>query len=240
MIDKDLLVAALSIEAVPELVIADGSFVAAEFFLVGITVSSLDWRAGLDPAAVRLGADPSHVTAVAMAFIMITMLHTVLGELAPKSLALQRTGRTALAIVRPLGIFLALSRPASVVLNGLGNWVQRLGGLQAGTGEEHLRSTEELKLLMAASQDAGLLDPAQQLVVEHTFNRGEWRARDILTLRPDLFWIDADDPPDAVLRATRSTRHLRSLPANHRPMARMKSAPDNRNSFWRIPCPTIS
>ena len=109
--------------------------------------------------------------------------------------------------MRPLGLFLILFRPAIIVLNGMGNMVLRLGGLQTGTGEGHLHSTEELKLLVAASQEAGLLDSAQQQVVERTFTLGERRARDIMTSRPDLAWVDADDPRDAIVREIRATRH---------------------------------
>ena len=74
----------------------------------------------------------------------------------PKSLALQRSERTALAVVRPLWLFRVLLWPAIVTLNGLGNWLLKLCGLRPGTAEEALHSPEELKLLIAASQEAGI------------------------------------------------------------------------------------
>ncbi|WP_163827672.1 CNNM domain-containing protein, partial [Proteus vulgaris] len=73
----------------------------------------------------------------------ITTLHIVLGELAPKSLALQRSEGTALWIVRPLGLFLFLLRPAILALNGLGNLILRACGLQPGAGEGALHSPQE-------------------------------------------------------------------------------------------------
>ena len=106
----------------------------------------------------------------------------VLGELAPKSLALQRPERTALRIVRPLGLFLALFRQAIFVLNGLGNAVVRLWGLEPGRSEGSLHSTEELKLLVSASKVA----------VERAFGMGERRVRAIMTPRRDLHWVNAD------------------------------------------------
>ncbi len=186
---------------------------------LGITISSLALGAIGEPALAHLiepalAAVPigwteatSHIIAVAVSFLAITVLHIVLGELAPKSLALQRTERTALRVVRPLRLFLVLFHPAIIVLNGLGNMVLRLCGLEPGTGEGHLHSTEELKLLVAASQEAGLLDSAQQKVVERTFTLGERRARDIMTSRPDLAWVDADDPRDQIMREIRASRH---------------------------------
>src|SRR5690349_1660200 len=141
---------------------------------LGITISSLALGWIGEPALAHLiepllGWLPatiavigSHAIAVALAFIVITALHIVLGELAPKSLALQRSEGTALWIVRPLGLFLFLLRPAILALNGLGNLVLRAVGLRAGSGEESLHSPEELKLLVRASQDAGILQDAQE------------------------------------------------------------------------------
>jgi putative hemolysin len=138
---------------------------------LGITISSLALGWIGEPALAHLIEPPfsglpgsiatagSHTVAVAIAFVIITALHIVLGELAPKSLALQRTEGTALWVVRPLGLFLFLFRPAIVTLNGLGNLVLRLCGLRPGRGDESLHSPEELKLLISASQQGGLLQP---------------------------------------------------------------------------------
>jgi CBS domain containing-hemolysin-like protein len=113
---------------------------------LGITISSLalGWigqpaLAGLiEPLLMALPAllatAGSHAIAVAISFMIITTLHIVLGELAPKSLALQRSEGTALSIVRPLGLFLFVLRPAIIALNGLGNLILRLFGLRPGAG----------------------------------------------------------------------------------------------------------
>ncbi len=135
---------------------------------LGITISSLALGWVGEPALAHL-IEPllvalpggiayasSHVLAVVIAFTIITALHIVLGELAPKSLALQRSEGTALWVVRPLGVFLFLLRPAIVTLNGLGNLVLRLCGLRPGSGEGALHSADEIKLLVAASQEGGL------------------------------------------------------------------------------------
>lgn len=149
----------------------------------------------------------SHAIAVAIAFSLITALHIVLGELAPKSLALQRSESTALWIVRPLALFLFMLKPAIVVLNGLGNLVLRLCGLQPGAGEESLHSAEELKLLVSASQEAGLLQRAQQEVVERVFNMGDRPVGDIMTPRTEIDWVDADDSREEILATIRACRH---------------------------------
>ena len=168
-------------------------------------------RIVIEPFLSRLlgsfAAVGAHAIAVAVAFIIITALHIVLGELAPKSLALQRSEATALRVVRPLGVFLFLLRPVIVALNGLGNLVLRLCGLRPGTVEESLHSPEELKLLIAASQEGGLLQEAQQEVVERVLNIGDRRISDIMTPRVDVDWIDINDDREEILRSIRECRH---------------------------------
>ena len=186
---------------------------------LGITISSLALGWIGEPALAHLieplllglpgslATAGSHAIAIAIAFFIITALHIVLGELAPKSLALQRSEVTALWVVRPLGLFLFLLRPAIVILNGLGNFVLRLCGLGPGTGQESLHSPEELKLLVAESQEAGLLQPAQQEVVERVINIGNRRITEIMTPRPEVDWINIDDDREEILRTIRACQH---------------------------------
>lgn len=190
---------------------------------LGITISSLALGWVGEPALAHL-IEPwlgnaigpwigvsAYAIAVAFSFIVITALHIVLGELAPKSLALQRSEGTALWVVRPLGLFLWLLRPAIFVLNGLGNLVLRLCGLRPGTGEESLHSASELKLIVAASQDAGLLQAAQEEVVMRALDAGNRRVGDIMTPRTEVDWIDFDDSPEDVVKTLRESRHEQLL-----------------------------
>ncbi|MGI4764996.1 MAG: hemolysin family protein [Janthinobacterium lividum] len=192
---------------------------------LGVTVSSLalGWIGEatiadlLEPAFSLLGraaAASAHTIAVGCAFVVITVFHIVLGELVPKSIALQRPEPTALWIVRPLGIFRTLLRPGIAVLNGLGSAVMHLLGLQQSSEENRLHSTEELKLLVAASRSAGLVDQAQQDVVERAFAMGNRRVRAIMTPRHDVDWVDASGTTTAILRGIRQGRHEQIVVAN--------------------------
>ncbi|MGZ8417729.1 MAG: hemolysin family protein [Methyloceanibacter sp.] len=186
---------------------------------LGITISSLALGWIGEPALAHLiepwlsmlpgwlATTGSHAIAVAIAFTIITALHIVLGELAPKSLALQRSEGTALRIVRPLGLFRVLLWPAIVALNGLGNLLLRLCGLRPGTGEESLHSPEELKLLVLASQEGGLLHEAQQELVERVLNIGDRHISDVMTPRVDVDWIDMDDDREETIRRIRECPH---------------------------------
>ena len=185
---------------------------------LGVTVSSLalGWigesaLAGvIRPALSMLGdwaAASADAIAVTCAFAIITVFHIVLGELVPKSLALQRTELTALLIIRPLRLFLTLFWPGILFLNALGNGLMRMMGLERGSEEGRLHSTEELKLLVAASRSAGLVDQSQQDVVERAFAMGNRRVRSIMTPRHDVDWVDAEGSVEAILRGIRHGRH---------------------------------
>jgi CBS domain containing-hemolysin-like protein len=190
---------------------------------LGITISSLALGWVGEPALAHLiepllawlpgtwQTTASHTVAVIIAFVIITSLHIVLGELAPKSLALQRSESTSLAVVRPLGIFLFLFRPAISTLNGMGNFVLRVFGLRPGAGEESFHSASELKLLVAESHEAGLLNEAQQQLVSRVFNIGDRHIAEIMTPRLEVDWIDADDTPEQILETIRKCQHEQLL-----------------------------
>jgi CBS domain containing-hemolysin-like protein len=188
---------------------------------LGITISSLALGWIGEPALAHLiepllsglpdslATTGSHAVAVAIAFVIITALHIVLGELTPKSLALQRSEGTALWVVRPLGLFLFLLWPAIITLNGLGNLLLRLCGLRPGHGRGIPPLTRRAET--ARRGEPGLLNRAQQEVVERVFNIGDRRIADIMTPRVDIDWIDADDRHEEILRTVRECRHEQLL-----------------------------
>ena len=190
---------------------------------LGITISSLALGWIGEPAIAHLIERPleeiwgttagisAYAVAVGISFVLITALHIVLGELAPKSLALQRSEGTALWVIRPLSLFRWLLSPAILVLNG--NLVLRLFGLRPGTGEESLHSASELKLLVEASQDAGLLQDAQEEVVVRALDIGNRRIGEIMTPRTELDWIDVNEGRDEIVRWILDSRYERMLVA---------------------------
>lgn len=173
---------------------------------LGITLSSLGlgWigepavAAVLGPLLSELPAPlnvlGSHTIAFVIAFTFITTLHIVFGELMPKSLAIQKAEMVSLAVVRPLAFFLLLFRPAISVLNGFANWLLRKAGINPASGEGHLHSPEELKLLFDAASKAGLIREVQGDLVDRALTLGERRIVNCMTPRTDLEWIDARQP----------------------------------------------
>jgi putative hemolysin len=113
--------------------------------------------------------------------------------------------------VRPLTLFSLVFRPAIVILNSLGKVVLKAAGLQPSAAVESLHSPEELKLLVQASQEGGILHQAQHEVVVRALNIGERPIGDIMTPRPDVEWINTNDSQKEILRTFRECRHQQLL-----------------------------
>ncbi|HEX3271407.1 MAG TPA: hemolysin family protein [Ktedonobacterales bacterium] len=129
---------------------------------------------------------------IALSFALITSLHIVMGELVPKSVALQRTESVALFVGPPLLVFDRVFRPFIALLNGVGNRVVRLLGLQVAGEQASVHSVEELSMLVAQSREAGILDPAEESIVRHVFTFGDKTVEDAMTPRPEMVTLDVD------------------------------------------------
>lgn len=111
----------------------------------------------------------AHHTALPVAFVVITILHIVFGELAPKSLAIRYPTPTTLTVSIPLRIFYMIFRPFIALLNGLANLILRIFGIQP-VKENEVHSQEELKLIIAESAEGGQFDPTERELIQNVFN----------------------------------------------------------------------
>jgi CBS domain containing-hemolysin-like protein len=143
-----------------------------------------------------------------MAFLLITFMHVVFGELIPKTLALQHPDRTALWVARPLNLFAWVSRPLIFLMNGTGNGILHLAGIRPTT-EGMVHSVEELLLLIEDTEEAGVLDPDQADFVENVFRLSSKRVRDCLVPRERMAVLELTTPPEQVLEAVRRGAHTR-------------------------------
>src|SRR3970282_2138280 len=121
----------------------------------------------------ELESQVSHSISAVLAFLLITFLHVVIGELAPKSIALQSPERTSLAVARPTVWVEWLFSPAITVLNGTGNGLLRLAGIRPAEAHELVHSVEELKMLVAASARSGVVGDSQQEMLHAVFQFSE-------------------------------------------------------------------
>lgn len=183
---------------------------------LGITISSigLGWIgepaiAGLlEPVFDRMTFLPEstidairHPISFAIAFSIITALHIVFGELAPKSIALQRPDQTSLFTAGPIHVFYVIFRPVIVVLNGIGNAVVRSIGIQPAAGHELVQSADELRLAIAASREAGLVEVTAHDLVDRAFLFTDLEARQAMVPRTEMVAVPLSANLDDVLNA---------------------------------------
>jgi CBS domain containing-hemolysin-like protein len=152
------------------------------------------------PTSVVLPA--AHSLAVALAFILITYLHIVLGELAPKTLALQRAESTALAIAGPMIIFARVFRPFIRILNGSGTLVLRLLGIHGQGAQQMVHSEQELRILLDDSQENGVLEKQETEIIQRVFDFTDMTARQVMVPRTEMVCLPLHATLDEVIEIT--------------------------------------
>ncbi len=133
----------------------------------------------------------AHGIAIAIAFGLITCMHVILGELVPKSLALQRAEQVALAVAAPMDVFLTLTRPLIFVMGRSAGTVLRIFGLRK-MRQGPVHSPDEVKLIVSASRELGQIAPAQEEMVHHALDLENITVREVMVPRPDIFSLPGD------------------------------------------------
>ncbi|HWR17764.1 MAG TPA: hemolysin family protein [Terriglobales bacterium] len=138
-----------------------------------------------------LGQVASHTLAIIVAFTIITYLHVILGEVVPKSLALQRAERVALAVAGPMDFFMTLSKPFLAIMTRSAALVLRAFGIR-NVSEGHPHSPEELKLIVTGAHRLGLMPEYQEEMVLRALDLSNISVREIMTPRTRIFSLPAD------------------------------------------------
>ncbi len=186
---------------------------------LGVTLASLGlgwlgapaFEAILRPPLERvgLGSATTAIVAGVLAFAIITVLHVVIGELAPKNLAIQRAEATARTTARPLEAFRIVLGPVIHVLNWAANGIIRMAGIEPATPHELASTPEDLQRLIAEGEVGGTIEPAEADMLEGVFLLGERIARDVMTPRPEVADLAADTPLRDALHQALASRHSR-------------------------------
>lgn len=172
---------------------------------LGITISSigLGWigepalAALLDPLFQRLLPEPvafisAHGVAFAVAFGIITMLHVVFGELAPKSVALQYPETTSMLVAAPLRVFLIILKPAIVTMNGMGRAILRLAGLREVDPHQQVYTAEEIEIIVTASTEGGAIEDSEEQIIRRALTFADQVAEDVMVPRTEVVTVPAD------------------------------------------------
>jgi CBS domain containing-hemolysin-like protein len=183
---------------------------------LGVTLCSLAIGWIGEPAVAALLApvfgwlpDPLlEVVSFAVAFGVITYLHIVVGELAPKYLAIQRALTLALWCAYPLDLFYRLMYPFIALVNGSANAILRLVGIRP-TDEANVHSEEELKLLVAVSTRKGVLQESERVIVGRAMEFADRMVRQVMVPRTEIVAVADTTPVSEVLVTARQHRFSR-------------------------------
>lgn len=134
----------------------------------------------------------AHRIALPVAFAIITVLHIVFGELAPKTIAIQRSEKTALVLAYPLQFFYFIFRPFIWVLNGVANFLLKLLGITASHGNE-VHSSDELKYLVQLGKESGEIGETNYDIIKNAFEFSDHTAEEIMVPRTKVIAIDLND-----------------------------------------------
>ena len=140
----------------------------------------------------------AHNIALPLAFSVITILHIVFGELAPKSIAIQQSEKTTQIIAYPLQFFYLLFKPVIWILNGIANFILKIIGISPVHGAD-AHSSEELQYLVHQGQKSGEIDAAEYKIIKNAFYFSEQTAKQIMVPRTQVFAIDLNDFNDSML-----------------------------------------
>jgi CBS domain containing-hemolysin-like protein len=185
---------------------------------LGITVASLGLGAVGEPAFHDLlepvFGDGAEIVgfglASLIAFMVITVLHVVLGELAPKSAAIARTGPLALALAPPMRAFYLATKPLVDAFNGLGNLVLKPFAIPPASEAGHApHSEDELRELLRESRESGMIEREEQQLSEAALVFGDRRAREVMTPRSEIDFATADAAPREIAAKAMEGGHTR-------------------------------
>lgn len=185
----------------------DGYLAATQF---GITLASLGlgWIgepvvskiliSGMELVGLTLEPELAHQIALPAAFAIITVLHIVFGELAPKSIAIQRPEATTLFLSYPLHGFYLVFKPVVWLLNGIATFILKGVGITPTHGSE-VHSSDELRYLVHQQKESGMIEAADYDLIKNAFNFSERIVRQVMIPRPQIVGIDINDYNEAKL-----------------------------------------
>ncbi|AZB41944.1 HlyC/CorC family transporter [Bacillus sp. FJAT-42376] len=141
----------------------------------------------------------SHVLTIGIAFALVTFLHVVIGELAPKTVAIQKAEAVTLAFAKPIIWFYRIMYPFIWFLNGSARFLVGLFGLKPASEHELAHSEEELRLLLSESYRSGEINKNELKYVNNIFEFDERIAKEIMVPRTEMVSISIDAPFDEIM-----------------------------------------
>jgi putative hemolysin len=169
---------------------------------LGVTLTSLGIGAVGEAVLARKFEDwLATILAVILAYLILTYVHVVIGELVPKSIALAHSEGVALWVAVPVRLFFTVMRPLVWFLQRSTEQVTRLFGVDPPGAEGVVHSEAELKLLVSSATEHGELEEQEQEMLYKVFDFADKEVADVMVPRPEVVAISIDLPPEEALRA---------------------------------------
>jgi CBS domain containing-hemolysin-like protein len=163
----------------------------------------------IEPAFGSLSHGAAAAISIAIAYLIVTVVHITVGEQVPKVMAIQHADRTVRRIARPLHIFARVFHPFVVMLNRASSAILRLLRINPLVGEDAGGTPEELKQLIAESYTGGKLDEGEAGMLAGVFHLHEQEARQVMTPIPAVVTVDLSETVEAALRRCVESGHTR-------------------------------
>lgn len=151
----------------------------------------------------------THTVSVSIAFALITFFHVVIGELIPKSIALEFTEKTALVVAKPMQIITFIFNPFIWMLNGFGNLVLKAFNIPHTHKGSLVHSTEELDMLVNASYNGGVLNETEKEMLHNVFKFSDLTAKQVMIPRTDMVCIPIDMPMEELNKLAAENQYTR-------------------------------
>jgi len=150
-----------------------------------------------------------HAGALAIAFLFLSAIHVVFGELVPKTVSLARAERVALMVARPFQWFLKTFRWAIDLLDGVSGAIVKALGVAAPTGHGVAHTTEELQIQIQQARERGLLAPGEEKFILSAIDLSQLQVREIMVSRPDMHTLPVEASLEEVMRVFATTQRSR-------------------------------
>lgn len=150
-----------------------------------------------------------HTFSVIIAFIFITFLHIVWGELIPKSIAIAKSESSTLLIARPLCFFKNIFSPLIFVFEKISNYLLKKIGVEPSKHNENAHSDEEIKIIIGESLKGGYIDSIESEIIKNAVDFSDTTAKEIMTPRKDVVFLFEDNTYEENIEIVRQTNHTR-------------------------------
>jgi CBS domain containing-hemolysin-like protein len=210
---------------------------------LGITIASIALGAIGQPAVAELLIPvlsflPENLAIVGrnsiaaiLAVLCITITHVIFGELFPKTVALQRADRVSLWLATPLNVFAKICSPIIHLMNAVANFMLRRVGLRPAGTTSSIHSTEELRLLIEDTQEAGLIQSDQAVYLQNVFSLQDKTVRQCMLPREKMDAIEISTPSEKILEVVRDCGHTR-LPVYRETLDNIVGVLNTKNLFY--------